>query len=251
MNNRFLKILAVLLCLLPAVSGAADNFVQQNSGSAGATTCSATLTSVVAGNTIVAYLFNGGSTSGGITGVADAQGAYTSKGPAPADAVDAVVGQTFVLQSATSGTHAITGTVTNTACEIFVVELGTTAGASAFSGANGAFQSSPGTGTDAVSSGSATITGAATLLAFSVNTPVGNVPADEPAVGTGFTSRASGADNVIGAWRLSSKAASSSAAGTFTAASGQGASSYITFGTGILNATVTATPASGIFVTLP
>lgn len=251
MNVRLLKILALLLFLSPLVAGAADNFVQQNSGSAGATTCSAALTSVVAGNTIVAYLFNGGSMSGGITGVADGQGAYTLKGPAPVDTTNFVIGQTFVLQNATSGTHTVVGTIANTACEIFVIEVGTTASSSAFSGANGAFQSSPGTGTDAISSGSATITSASTLVALSVNTPVGNVPADEPAVGTGFTSRANGADNVIGAWRLSSKAASSGAPGTFTAASGQGASSYITFGTGILNATVTATPAAGVFVTLP
>jgi fibronectin-binding autotransporter adhesin len=208
-----------------------DNFVQQGFNS-NTTTCVATLAGVVAGNSIVAFLFNAG-TGGGITGVSDGQGAYTIEGPQATDSTNNVRGQAFVLQNANAGSHTITGTVqTGDNCVIIVVEVGSSAGVSAFSGANSQFQSGPGTGTDAVSSRSVTVTGAATLIAFSTDSSSVNV-ADEPAVGTGFTTRLNNTDSSIGAYRLESGAVAANIAGTFTA--NTGTDNFVTLAVAILN----------------
>lgn len=219
----------------------ADNYVQSSSGT-GTTTCAATLVGVTAGNTLVAFLFNGSSNSGGITGVTDVPGgAFTAKGPQPTDVTDFIVGQGFVLTNVASGTHVATGTVAiGNACDIFLVEVLTTAGAASFSGANGQFQAAPGALTDAVSSGSMTVSGSATMIAFSDDN-------NNPVPGTGFTSRATGNDGIIGFWTLASAAVSANAAGTFTAASGQGGFNYITLAMAILNAPAASIPPGSIY----
>lgn len=208
-----------------------DNFVQQASG-LGTTTCTATLAGVISGNTIVAFLFNGGAT-GGITGVSDAQGAYIIEGPQGTDPTNAVRGQAFVLQNANAGSHVLTGTVqAGESCFIIAIEVGSSAGASAFSGANAALSVAPGTGADAISSGSVTVTGASTLVAFSTDT--GSVAtADEPILGTGFTSRTNNTNTTIGAYRLESKAVAANAAGTFTA--NTGTDRFVALAVAILN----------------
>lgn len=209
-----------------------DNFVQKSNGS-GTTTAVATLNGVVAGNTIVAFAFNGTTSVPTVLSVADGQGSYTAQGARALDGVDNVVGQGFTLVNANSGTHTITATTdTGGACFIEVVEIGTVSGSSAFSGANQQHQAAPGTGTDAVSSTSVTITAAATLVGFSTDS-ASVTPADEPAVGTGFTGRDNATNATIGAFRLETGDFPANQAATFTA--NTGTDQFLTFGIAILN----------------
>lgn len=212
----------------------ADNFVQVSSGS-GNTTAAATLLGVVAGNTIVACFGNGSSASPVALSVADpVNGAYTARGARASDGTNNVVAQFFTLSNANSGTHVITGTTDATnGCDIVVFEIGSTAGASSFSGANQAFQSAPGTGTDGLSSGSVTVSGTSTLLGISFDSSSTNT-ADEPATGTGFTSRANALSANCGVYRAETKSAAANAATTFTAITGS--QNFLTFGIAILNA---------------
>lgn len=211
----------------------ADNFVQQVTGTAAGPNPAATLTGVVAGNSLVAFLLNGDAV-GSIAGVSDGQGAYTAKGSLIDDTTNAVEMQVFILQNANSGTHVVTGSCPSSAgSQITVVEVGTTAGASAYSGVNGAFQSAPGTGANAISSGSVPVTAAATLVAFSTDSSSTST-SNEPTVGTGFTTRNNGANGFVGAFRLESIAAAANAAGTFTAPTGT--DNFVTAAIAILNA---------------
>lgn len=212
-----------------------DNFVQKSSAS-GTTTAVATLTSVVAGNAIVAFFFNGQNGLTATLAVADGQGSYVARGTAISDIADNVTGRSFTLENANAGSHTITGTTNiGQACFIEVVEVGTSAGASAFSGANQAVQIIPGTGANALSSGNATITAAATLVGMCADTASAN-PVDEPATGTGFTSRDNAANATIGAYRLETGAFATDQAATATAITGT--HTFLTFGVAILNAGV-------------
>lgn len=209
-----------------------DNYVQKNSAG-GVGTAVATLTGVTAGNAIVAFFFNGTSSTPTALSVADGQGAYTAQGARALDASDNVVGQGFTLLNANAGSHTITGTTDGGAsCFIEVIEVGTVAGASAFSGANQLHQSAPGGGTDALTSNSATATGAATLVGFSTDS-ASVTSTDEPNAGTGFTSRDNNTSGVIGAYRLETKAIAANAAATFTAPTGS--HEFLTFAIVILN----------------
>lgn len=204
----------------------------QNAEASGTTTAVATLNGVTAGSAIVAFLWDGSNAAGPTTHTVDDGTAYTSRGPSALDNVNAVWVQGFVLENAGSGTHTITGTIdTGNACFLKVVEVGAS-GAGSFSGANSQFQNSPGTGADVVSSGSATVTAAATLIAMSTDSS-SVAPSDEPAAGTAFTSRDNNANGTIGAWRLESKAVSAAAAGTFTAITGT--NRFVTAAVAILN----------------
>lgn len=210
-----------------------DNFVQavSNNTDPGTTTVTVVVNGVTAGNTLVAWSFNGSSTTNPPT-IGDGQNAaWTSRGSDIADPGDNVVGKIFQLDNANGGTHTIVGTV-SVAEDLFVLvaEVATTA-ATPFSGTNGQFQSAPGTSAGAVTTGSIPVSGAATLLSFSTDSAslsAGN----EPAAVSG-TSRANGTAIAIGAWRLQSQGASAAAAGTFTAVAG--GDSYITLGIAILN----------------
>lgn len=216
-----------------------DNFVQKSSGT-GTTTAAVTLNSVVAGNAIWAVFINGQNSAATLS-VSDGQGAYTALNSSVSDATDNVTGQGFLLLNANAGTHTITGTTNSgQACEIHVMEIGTTAGLSALAGSNSASQTNPGTGANAVSSGSMTISAAATVAGFSTDSHSTN-PTDEPAVGTGFTTRDNGASTTIGAFRHESGAFATNQAATFTAITGT--DTFLTFGVAILNA---APPAGGL-----
>lgn len=206
-----------------------DQFLQTTNGN-GSGSASLTLTSVTAGSAIVVFAFDG--STGSTATVSDAQGSYGAKAPAAGPDANGVWGEPFVLENANAGTHNITVTTTGGNSTFAVATEVGSSGAGAFSGANSAAQSSPGTGTDAISSGSVTVTGTCTLLAMSTDSAVVNV-VDEPAVGTGFTSRASGASAVIGSWTLESKSVAANAAGTFTAI--LGLSQYITAAVAIKN----------------
>ncbi len=216
-----------------------DNFVQVATGS-GTTTAPVTLAGVVGGNDISVCFGIGSSSTPTIFSVADAQGAYTPRGALVQDAADAVAVQWFTLENANAGTHNIVGTSdSGSALDIIAVEVGTTAGASAFSGANQAHQSAPGTGTDGLSSGNVTVTAASTLLGISFDSASTNT-ADEPVAGTGFTSRLAALSTACGVYRLESKAVSATAPATFTAV--LGASEFLTLGIAILNASATPPP---------
>jgi hypothetical protein len=223
-----------------------DNFVQAATRGANAdtTTTSVTLNGVTAGNTLVAFLFDGSVSAPTTHTVSDGQGAYTSRGSA-ADATNNVFGEVFTLVNANAGTHVVTGTVdTSGSCWIAVVEVGTILGASSFSDAKAAFQSSPGAGANALSSGSITVSGAATIVGFSTDTAVVNV-ADEPTTGTSpftFASRDANATSVMGSYRL--ETAPGAANGAATAGPVVTTDNFITLGIAILNGGA-ATPPSG------
>lgn len=207
-----------------------DNYLQNAEGS-GTQTAVATLNSVTAGSAIVAFLWDGSGTAT-VNTVADGQGSYTAQGPSAFDNVNNVWLQPFVLENANAGTHTITGTIDATeACFLKVAEIGAS-GAGSFSGASSLQQTSPGTVADAVSSGSVTVTGAATLVAMSTDS-ASVATSDEPAAGTAFTSRDNNANGTIGAWRLESKAVAANGAATFTAITGT--DRFVTAGVAILN----------------
>lgn len=212
-----------------------DNFIQFAVGAApvGTGTDTATLTGVTAGNAIVAYLFDGNTTVTPTTKtVTDGQGSYTIQSPSAIDVTNNVWVQQFVLENANAGTHVAVGNINaGQGCFLVLVEVGTTSNPS-FSGANAQFQNSPGTGADAISSGTVTVTGNATLVAISTDSASAST-SNEPTAGTGFTSRANNANGTIGAWRLETKAVSANASGTFTAITGT--DSYVTAAIAILN----------------
>jgi len=209
-----------------------DNFVQAASNT-GTTTCVVTLNSVVAGNNISVIAQCGSTDNPTIHTVSDTpNGAYTAKGSPLQDATNNVYTQLFVLENASAGTHTITFTSdASSALFAIAIETGTTSNP-AFSGSNGSVQASPGTGANALTSGSVTVTAAATQYCYSNDTSVDDVT-KEPSVGTGFTSRANNSNSIVGAWRLSSKAASANGASTATAITGT--DRFSTLGFAILN----------------
>lgn len=209
-----------------------DNFVQKASAT-GTTTAQVTLPGVAAGNAIVVQFFNGQNGATATLSVSDGL-SYTALGSAIADATDNVTGQSFVLLNASAGSHVITGTTNaGQACEIHATEVGTTAGVAALAGSNQAFQSNPGTGANILSSGAIPIIGPATVVGFCTDSASTN-PTDEPAIGSGFTTRDNAASTTIGAFRLESGAFSTNQAATFTAITGT--HNFLTFGVAILNA---------------
>lgn len=222
-----------------------DNYVQ-SANNTGTTTVLVTLTSVVAGNAIVAIAFDGNNATPAVHTLADAQGSYVAKGTAQSDSGNAVWGQAYILENANAGTHAATFTVTvGETCFLILIEVGTTANPG-YSDAQSALQSNPGTGADALTTAAVTIGSASTLVAFSTDTSSASA-SDEPATGTGFTTRVNNANSVIGAFRLESKAAAANAAGTFTAITGT--HNFMTFALAVLNATAAADTLMGQAVT--
>lgn len=208
-------------------------YVQHAVGAAGGgTTDTATLTGVIAGNTIAVYGFDGNSLSAGPSSVVDGQGSYTAQGTAVATG-DFVAGRIFTLQNANAGTHAIVATAT----VAFLVAVEMSAPTSGAIGTNAAAQSNPGTATDALSSGSVAVSASATLGAFAVDTAVVDVTKC-PAAGTGFAALGNAANSVIGSWRLSAKTVAANAPALATAVTGT--DNFITLGAAILNSGVVA-----------
>lgn len=218
-----------------------DNHVQTVSRSnfSDTTTSAVTVTGVVAGNTLVAFFFDGLSATlpGTFTVSSSNGGSFGAAKATAADATNQVFGGVFVLQNANAGSHTITGTTTAShSTWIAVVEVGTSGAATAYADAKAAFQSNPGAGANVLSSGSLTIAAAATLVAFSVDTG-STTGSDEPTAGTSpiaFTSRDNNASSTMGAYRLSTGAASANAAAT--AGPVTTAHPFITLGAAILNA---------------
>lgn len=181
-----------------------------------AATIAVTLPPVTAGSSIAVF----GSCESAET-MACADSVNGSYGAAVDDINDAGDGQrvtSFKFQNSAAGTPVVTITFSATTnfTGMFAVEvLG--AAAASFDGHNGQVQATPTTGTDAVTSGTATPTAQPGLIvALSSNTS----GAAAPAAGTGFTDHGSGWAQA-GPARLESKryTATSAIAGTFTAGS--------------------------------
>jgi hypothetical protein len=224
-----------------------DNYVQNSGSNEGTTTASVTLNGVVAGNAIVAFLGDGNNASPTTHTVSDAQGSYTAKGSPSSDGVNGVWIQVFLLENANAGTHNLTGTVdTGNACFLIAVEVGTTTNPS-YQDAKSAFQSNPGTGTDALTTAALTITAASTIVALCNDS--GLAGGNPPVAGTGFTSRGTAASTFIGDWRLETGAFASNHAATATAGAGTGGSNFITTGIGIVNGGAAATIISALLLT--
>jgi hypothetical protein len=204
------------------------------------TTSSVTVTSVVAGNTLVAFAFVGNTSAPVLHSVADGQATYTAQGSALADGTNNVWGQAYVLENANAGSHVVTFTTSaGNSCWIGVVEVGST-GTGSTSGQNSAFQSGPAAGANTLTSGNATVTAAATLVGMSVDTSSA-ATSDEPTAGTSpiaFTSRQNNAVSVEGAYRIETAAASTNAAAT--AGPVTNAHNFMTFVVAILNTTSSA-----------
>lgn len=224
-----------------------DRYIQQNSNSTTGASVATTLSvaasgaDVTAGSTVVVIVINGSSTSqpNALT-VKDGTTDITALMAAINDTASCW-GRSFAVQNSSGGAHTYTAAWSTETDSVYIVaiEVGTDAGASAVSGQNAQHQgggTAPGTGTDAITSNSANVTGAATLIAYSTDSS--NVGATySPVAGTGFSSQASDNNSVIGSWRLESKAVSSSAAGTFTHGSGDstGADHYMSWAVAVLN----------------
>lgn len=215
-----------------------DNFVQQAALGSGTTTASATLNGVAAGNAIVVVGSVGSNSNPTLHSVSDGT-AYTA-GASAQDATNNIFSQAFYLLNVGAGTHVVVFTSDSGAsCDVFVAEIGTTAGASAAVDTKTNQQTSPGTGTDAIISGSLTIAAAATVWVVSLDTTSANA-GDEPVVGTSpfaFTTRQNGVSGNSGAYLAESAAAGANGSATATAANGPaGGHNYITVAISIANA---------------
>lgn len=198
-----------------------DQFVQKSSGT-GTTTAVATLNGVAAGNSIVAFAWVGTNFAPTVHSVADVPNGAYAAGASDSDSGNNVFAQVFTLQNASAGTHTITFTSdVGASIDIYVVEAqGPISGA--VTGTNALFNPSPGTGADAVVSGTVAISAPNTLVGMASDTSSVS-GSNVPTVGgspVAFSSRDSGVSATIGAWRLESGAASATAGATFTAITG-------------------------------
>lgn len=213
-----------------------DQFVQVGIGGTGSPSATDTLTGVVAGNTLIAFAFNGSTTTPTVHTCSDAQGSYTEQtgtGLPATDGANLIWSNIYVLANANAGSHTVTftGDVGNGVFVVLVEVQAPTA--SPIEGApRGADQVSPGTGTDALTTGVLTITQAVTLLGIlNDNTSVG---VNTPIAGTGFTSRQTGSNTTMGVWRIESVGVSTNTAVTGTGPNGVN-DNFITLGIAIKN----------------
>lgn len=208
-----------------------DQFIQSGSGllNPGNTT-TVTLVGVAAGSCLVAVILDGSASTPTTLAVSsNLSGAFTARGAKTGDNTNAVGGQVYTLDNVSAGTHIITGTISGNAIFLVVAEVSGT-----FGGVNQTTWIAPGTGANAITSGSVTAAGASTFLGFSCDSASVST-SDEPIAGTGYTSRANNANSAVGAWRLESGAGSAAQAVTFTAVTG--ADHFPVFGVSILNGT--------------
>ena len=210
-----------------------DQYVQSTSAGNTSSTATATLNGVTAGNTIVAFLVDTSDSNPSTHTVADGQGSYT-QGNAAGDSAHFEWVSTYYLVNANAGTHAVVGTVTSgNGILLVVAEIGAPTSSSVpASGTAANDQASPGTGTDALTSTTCTTTGNSTLVGLSLDVASGSA-SDEPAHGTGFSTRLQANDSNAGPWTLETGAKSSSAAATFTAITGT--NNFLTGGVMVLN----------------
>jgi hypothetical protein len=131
----------------------------------GGTTISRTLTGVQAGSTLVLHLGYDYSSGTSVTSVADGGGNYTLRGSAVDDTPNTGRSLVYVRENVSAGDY--TATATWSAATGFLrarlIEI-RGAAASSFEAATGQYQSTPGTGTDAVTSGNVTTLGTDRLI---------------------------------------------------------------------------------------
>lgn len=200
------------------IPGAAGSVLQtvklfENMAGTSGGTQSGTITGVTAGSTIVVFLGNH-SPSAVNAACSDGQGSYTAD---VNTGVHLGTVQAFHLTNANAGSHTISITNTNTFYVAWAVEI-TAAPSSSFDVGAAQFQSTPGVGTDAATSGTFTTTQANDLVIGFVYAPSG-----PPTAGTGYTSQGSSTGGGQFPSRVESKVAASvgSYAATFS-----GATSY-------------------------
>lgn len=216
----------------------ADNFLNISALGSGTTTANATIATVTAGSTLVAFCFIGSTSTPTLHSVSD--GTPYTAGASATDAGNTIFAQVFYLQNAGSGSHTATFTSdVGTLLDIYLVEIGTTASASAVVDTKANDQVGLTTGANAITSTSLTIAAACTVAAMSCDTTSAN-PGDEPSVGTTpftFTSRANAVTTNSGAGRVETAAAAANGAATFGVTSAS-PGNYVTLAIAVLNAPV-------------
>lgn len=213
-----------------------DQFVQAGTGGTGSPSATDTLAGVTAGNTLIAFAFNGSTTTPVTHSCADAQGTYTEQtgtGLPATDAGNLIWANVYVLANANAGSHTVTFT-SDGGGSVFVVliEVGGPAASPVEGAPRGADQVSPGTGADALTTGALTIAQAVTLLGI-LNDNSSVTGSDTPAAGTSFTSRQTGNNGIIGVWRVESRGVAANTAVTGTAVTGT--DDFITLGIAVKN----------------
>ena len=186
-----------------------------------------------AGNTIIAFGFDG-SASGRTLSFSDSNNAYSNVDPFN----DTVGGNTFLVAIAkniAAGANTVTLTSNFVASGLMIIEISGVS-ANPLDGHHIQQQSTPGTANDAISSGNGTSTATAILLAVACCSSVsggGKIPNS----GTGFTSSGGGANNIWTGWGTSTggarleyqaSVAPGTHAGTFSDATNGGTQNYVT-----------------------
>lgn len=215
-----------------------DNFLNISTLGSGTTTATATISTVTAGSTLVAFCFNGSNFNPTAHSVSDGT-AYTA-GNSASDIANNIFAQVFYLQNVSSGSHSAVFTGdTGNGLDIYLVEIGTTAGASAVvdTKANDQIGVLGGAGANAIVSGSLSLSAACTIAAMSCDTTSANA-GDEPSAGTSpftFTSRANAVTSNSGAGRVETAAGSANGDATFGVTSAS-PGNYVTIAIAVLNA---------------
>jgi len=167
---------------------------------------------ITANSTIIVFGTRGDGSGATITASDPTNGSYQALGPQQNDGTTATSIQSFYFKNAAAGTYTIS--LTSTGSNALGGWFYECTGQNLAPTGNSAIFLSGISGTDALSSGSVTISASATLVGyaaeFSGTTAV-------PAAGTGFTPDGSSTDGSIGSQRVEHKSASSNAAATFTA----------------------------------
>jgi hypothetical protein len=224
---------AVLVALLFAVQAfGAGAFVQQKDFTGGASLVSTWNTgafgsSVTAGNAIVCFV-GGGRGSTPTWTLADTLGNTFNRVAAASidqSVADNWIQEAFYALNSPGGANTVTVT-SNLSVEFPMIVCAEYSGlltAAALDGASVQRQATPGTGTDAVSSSTASNTATVTQIGFSINFN----GAAAPTAGTGFTSRAA---TVASSARIEdrSRASTGSTSATYTVGSGQGSVLHFT-----------------------
>lgn len=153
-----------------------------------ATTIAASIT-VTAGNHIIAHV--GWSDSGAITATCSDGTSYTSGAARVRDATEAQSGQVFYLENASGGSHPVTATFSTTTGfrRIRLYEVSGLLTSSSLDQATGQAQVTPGTGTDAISSGASSTTTNANdfVMGFAQDASNASPGSGTVSAGTGYT----------------------------------------------------------------
>ena len=218
-----IRLLILLALLWPSVSGAAVAYVQDDvciAASGSSTTIACPFTSnVTAGSTIAVYCTSGGAGTT-LTGVSDGTNTYTVVQHVDATP-DGWTNATAYAANAAGGATTVTCTFQNSTDyrAAIIHEISGTATTTPLDKNAGQFQAAPGTGTDAITSGSVTTTtDGQYIFAVTKETNLGGCPGLTANAGTSYTIRDGSCGNslvnIAGESRVQTSAGS--IAGTFT-----------------------------------